>query len=107
MFIILLGLVGCASPKYGLLATPEEAGCPGPQTPLPNDDGWRWYDYKWATSNEEVSKYDLSIILRDCLCGPAIPAAEGCQKRFDYNNDGFVDLLDIAIFMVEAKGWPK
>jgi len=78
-------------------------GCPGPDTPPPNEDGLRWYDYSWyVPSPPPCNFYDYELILRDCLCGPDVLPAPGCEARFDYNEDGYVDMRDIAIFHDEA-----
>jgi len=37
--------------------------------------------------------------------GPGVPAPNGCVNRWDYDDDGDVDMADIAHFQVHAGDW--
>ena len=42
---------------------------------------------------------DDFVILADCLSGPnRVPAQSGCLEKFDYDDDGDVDLVDFSRF---------
>ena len=58
-----------------------------------------WYDYRWEVTPglPRVRLCDLPVIVRDCWHAPGVEATNGCQVRFDYNDDGCVDLADYAI----------
>jgi hypothetical protein len=44
----------------------------------------------------DVDAKDLGM-LNECMVGPMVPCAEGCENR-DLNGDGFVDQQDFGLF---------
>ena len=62
------------------------------------DEELEWYDYQWLESRDRVIVEDFPVIIQDCFHGPGVLVPEGCQKRWDYDFDGDVDLADMAYY---------
>ena len=55
-----------------------------------------WQDHPFVPSeNPKVRRATLPLF-SECIRGPGVPAACGCRARFDMDDDGDVDLFDLA-----------
>ena len=68
-----------------------EGGC-GEHIP-----GLPWHAYCWADTTATPRLNDWPVMSRDCLSGPGTSAPHGCLRRFDFDDDGDVDLADFAV----------
>jgi len=71
----------------------------------PAEDEIPWYSYRWVDCRDDVRVSDLPVLTTDCLLGPGVPAPNGCVNRWDYDDDGDVDMADIAHFQIHAEDW--
>jgi hypothetical protein len=56
------------------------------------------YRWEWGPSDTWEQRWGQTQHFGCCLRGPGAAAAYGCLGRFDADDDGDVDLMDLAIF---------
>lgn len=64
-----------------------------------------WYDYCWDAPDPRIRLADWPVLVADCWLGPDMTPPPGCAARFDYNDDGTVDLRDVCIHQADAQDW--
>lgn len=64
-----------------------------------------WFEYCTRRQSPRVASWP--VMHRDCLYGPGQYTPPGCRARFDFDDDGDVDLADYAILQREGFDGPS